>query len=178
MPIRVSDLVTDIRIITRDAPGVRFSDFEILRHIALMANRVQELLARVGAPSYAKIATLTLTNGRAELPADVLSVLSVDDLPPLVDISDDQTPGYRISGEYLLAPGESVTLTYAAGLPAALTLSDTLPYPASIHAPLVDAVSTTLLTESPVDLGPLASRISDAAISWGYSHIPAPRPFR
>lgn len=58
MPIKVSDLVTDIRIITRDAPGVRFSDFEILRHIALMANRVQELLARVGAPSCAKIATL------------------------------------------------------------------------------------------------------------------------
>ena len=107
----------------------------------------------------------------------MLAILSVDDLPPLVDISDDQTVGYRISDGDLLAPGESVTLTYVAGVPA-MAMNAVLPYPASVHAPLVDAVATTLLTEFPVDVGPLASRVSDAGISWGYSHIPAPRPFR
>lgn len=177
MPIKISDLVADIRVVVRDSGEVRFSDFEILRHLGLMVNRVQELLARAGAPTCAKRATLTLTNGRAALPDDVCAILSVDDLPPLIDLSDDQTVGYRISDGELFAPGESVTLTYVAGVPA-MAMDTVLPYPASVHAPLVDAVATTLLTESPVDVGPSASRVSDAAISWGYSHIPAPRPFR
>ena len=173
--ILASDLMLSVRLKLSDPQGTLFSDYQLLEILNASVEMIYDTLIGYANSLPRKVISLTLTDGRVDLPEDFhsLSHLSSGGIELRADfekiVPDEGT--YRVVGTKLLAPTDTVDVEYYY-IPLSVTDFDgEFDIPISIRSQTV-SIACALLRGDSMAADNVIYKLLTSMASRGISHIP------
>ena len=129
--MKVSELVKSIRIAINDSNATTYSDYSVLNVVNSVFANVSNFLSKHGSSLVQKDVTLELVDNAAVLPADFVTLISVEDEDG-EDIKENKklvTNGYKIIGNTIKSKVSPLVIRYSYCLPDKFAMDSDVPFP-------------------------------------------------
>ena len=137
------DILIDVRYRLRDQQSAKISDSSLLSFLNHALSLLHEHFATFRSSLGRAVATIALTNGVGDLPADFRAIITVegggDILTPTPTSGDLDGENYRIVGMQIRAPYSSLTIEYHKEHARCTAPTTTISLPIALQSVLTDA---------------------------------------